>query len=256
MTHDDTLTASSMPLLYAQDFVLTAGEADVCGRMPATLVAQRFIEVASQHANTLNIGFDRLSKLGVAWVLSRLSFRFKQLPGINCHYRIETWVESWGRFSSERCFAVRDLDADTIIGYGRTVWAAIDIHKRRAADLSELNTSQYIYEGCLCPIPRQGAHQPIAQPEGVHSYTFRVMDMDSNGHVNTVRYIEHILNIWPLEFYLAHSLTGFEIAFRKECFSGQNVHILSSSDKDALTYIDVARSEDRERVVSAIAHWT
>ena len=41
-------------------YFLTAGESDAEGRMPLTLVAERIIEVATEHANSLGIGYATL----------------------------------------------------------------------------------------------------------------------------------------------------------------------------------------------------
>ena len=53
------------------------------GRMPLTLVTERVIEVATEHANALNIGYDALIKKNIGWVLSRLSIEMLRYPRIN-----------------------------------------------------------------------------------------------------------------------------------------------------------------------------
>ena len=68
---------------YSHSYILTAGESDAEGRMPLTLVTERVIEVATEHANALNIGYDALIKKNIGWVLSRLSIEMLRYPRIN-----------------------------------------------------------------------------------------------------------------------------------------------------------------------------
>ena len=68
---------------FIHKFFLTAGECDAEGRMPLTRVAERIIEVATEHANALGIGYAALIKKNLGWVLSRLSIEMKRFPGIN-----------------------------------------------------------------------------------------------------------------------------------------------------------------------------
>ena len=82
--------------------MLTAGESDAEGRMPLTLLTERLIENATEHANALGIGYADLLPLGIGWVLSRVSVEMTSWPAINEAYTVTTWIESYNRRFSER----------------------------------------------------------------------------------------------------------------------------------------------------------
>ena len=46
-----------------------------------------------------------------------------------------------------------------------------------------------------------------------------------NGHINSVKYIEHVLNLWPLEWYRHHFLKRFEIAYVAESHCGDTLNL-------------------------------
>jgi acyl-ACP thioesterase len=48
-------------------------------------------------------------------------------------------------------------------------------------------------------------------------------DVDINGHVNSVKYIEHVLDLWPLEWYREHQIRRFEIAYVAEAHAGDQL---------------------------------
>ena len=48
-------------------------------------------------------------------------------------------------------------------------------------------------------------------------------DVDINGHVNSVKYIEHVLDLWPLDWYREHRIRRFEIAYVAEAHAGDQL---------------------------------
>ena len=46
-------------------------------------------------------------------------------------------------------------------------------------------------------------------------------DIDMNGHVNSIKYIEHVLDLFKLDWYKTHSLRRFEIAYVAEAHEGE-----------------------------------
>lgn len=238
--------------VYTEEYLLTAGESNARGEMPSTLIASRLIEISTRHADAMGIGYEVLAQKGVAWVLSRLGWEMYHTPRINERYSISTWVESWNRHFSNRCFRI-DAEDGTAIGYGRSVWAAINIADRNLADLTEVVPADTPTADLPCPMPAMRNHKAILAPERTEAYTFRFMDLDFNRHVNSVRYIEHILNLWPVGFHDAHKVARFEIAYRHECHADETV-LMRVADKLPQAAVDVLRHGTE--VVSCNITWT
>ena len=67
---------------YKKTYFLIPGEANAQQEMPLTLLASKVIEIATEHANTLNIGYANMDGMNLGWVLSRLTVemvRFKSI---------------------------------------------------------------------------------------------------------------------------------------------------------------------------------
>ena len=45
-------------------------------------------------------------------------------------------------------------------------------------------------------------------------------DVDVNGHINSVKYIEHVLDLFPLEWYEEYKLNRLDIAYVAESHQG------------------------------------
>lgn len=216
---------------HKHTYQLTAGECDATGHMPVTLIAERVIEVSTEHANILGIGYSKLITLGIGWVLSRLSIEMYSYPGINDKYSLTTWVESINKRFSERNLVMHD-EQGHVIGHMRTVWVAIDINARTMADLSAISDEQLPIAKLPCPIEK---HPRLATPTNGRcdsSYTFRYCDLDFNRHVNTVRYIDLLLNRWPLSHYDAKMLRRLDVTFSHECYFADTVVVRVEQEGD------------------------
>lgn len=239
------------PNIFTNNFFLSAAQCDAQSRMPLTLAVNQLINLATHHANILDIGYETLRKHGMGWVLSRLQLEMLKWPGINTPYSVSTWVERWNRMYSERCFQLNDADGNPM-GYARTFWSAIDTTTRRVADLSTLGADVPQGEFLPCPVPRP-ARLADALPEPVISspYTFLFCDLDFNRHVNTVRYIEHILNTYSLDFFDTHRINAVTLNFAAECRYGQTVHIRTHGANTNEARIDITPADSQHASVAA-----
>lgn len=215
---------------YQHTYHLTAGECDATGSLPLPLLAERLIEAASEHANILGIGYSRLVELGIGWVLSRMSIEMTEYPGINDTYTITTWIETINSRFSERNMMITNSEGKPI-GYARTVWAAINFKTRTLGDLSALTSGPLPTAGIPCPINKMPRLTPPEEGCAEFDYTFRYCDLDFNRHVNTVRYIELILNRWPLSTYDDCLINRFDITFSRECYFGQTVKVRTEQER-------------------------
>lgn len=225
------------PHVYSIRHFLTAGEADARGEMPVSLAAERMIEAATMHANELGIGYAALTPRGVAWVLSRLVIEMPRVPRINEKYVVTTWIESWNRLFSERCFMFSDEDG-RVYGYGRSTWATIDIHTRKVSELTDISRDDLTVPSMVCPIAPFGKHRPVT-PSATEEVTFRYSDLDFNRHVNSVRYIEHILDLWSPRHYDIFRPQRFEIAYSHECKAGDKVSFLVDDSDPTHGFVEI-----------------
>ena len=68
-----------------------------------------------------------LNTVNKTWVLSRLCIEMEKMPIQYQKFVIETWVEGAMRYFTQRDFRIADSETDETLGYGRSVWALIDL---------------------------------------------------------------------------------------------------------------------------------
>jgi medium-chain acyl-[acyl-carrier-protein] hydrolase len=235
---------------FTHKFFLTAGECNAELEMPVTLFVSRVIEISTMQANNLGIGYSRLIEDNTGWVLSRVTFEMKRYPTVNEEYTFTTWVESFNRHFSQRDMEVRDARGE-VIGYVRTIWMIINFATREGVDLTKLNFNINYISTKECPIPMQPRQAPVNATRTAH-YKFQYSDFDFNRHVNTVRYVELLLNQFPLEKYDEFMVNRLEMAFYKESRYGETASVLvdDSNPLDCRLSVDVdAVSHCRARFI-------
>lgn len=224
----------------SRHFILTAADCNCQREMSAGRLVTLIIETATEHANSIGVGYDRLISYGISWVLSRLSIELTEVPQINHKYKLVTWVESINRLFTERNFEIVDCDGDRTVGYARTIWMAIDVKTRRPADLTCLNILEQFITDRPCPIAKQPKLALNGDPVSETTYMFVTSDIDINRHVTTRRYIELITDRWDLGFWDQNRIGRFDVAFRHEMHFGESATITAARHGESADTFDAS----------------
>lgn len=172
------------------------------------------------------------------WVLSRLAVEMDEMPQSYDRFYVETWVEGAMRYFTSRDFAITNAEGKTY-GYGRSIWALIDTDTRQPTDILSIKDgaiTQYVETEKSCPMDKGSRVKMGQKAELVRTLDTYYHDVDVNGHVNSVKYIEHVLDLFPLDYYRTHKLRRFDIAYVAETYQGDQLHIYRERVGEAEDY--------------------
>lgn len=195
-------------------FVAEPYLADMRGRVTLPMIGNYLIHAASSHAGERGFGFNDMSERHTAWVLSRLTIEMKEYPTAFDRINLYTWIDEVGRLFTSRCFELSDGNG-RLFGYARSIWAAIDVETRRPTLLDVDGLSQYI-DDRQCPIEKPGKIAPAESKDDGIPYSIKYSDLDINGHFNSVKYIEHMLDLFDVEDFKSGEIARMEVAYQSE----------------------------------------
>ena len=178
---------------------------------------------ATCHAASRGYGFDDMAKQNMLWVLSRLIIDIKDNKRLSGPIRILTWIEGVDRILTYRCFEITTREGETL-AFARSSWAGINHDTRRPVMLDNLGLEDY-FVNRPCPIPFDKFEIPAEDPEYTVPYTVRYSDLDMNGHFNSVKYMEAILDMFDIELYRTRTVTRFDIMYLSEGFYGMELTV-------------------------------
>jgi acyl-ACP thioesterase len=226
-------------------FVAEPFHVDFNGKLTLGVLGNHLLNCAGFHATDRGFGMAMLNEDNYTWVLSRLAIEMDDMPGQYENFTIRTWVKNVYRLFTNRNFAIIDKDG-TKIGYARSIWAMINMNTRKPADLSNMHGGDiagYICEGEECPIEKPG-HIRVETKDVAGTLTAKYSDIDINGHVNSIRYIEHILDLFPIEYYRTMRIRRFEIAYITESYYGDELKFYKEETGNGEFGVEVRKDND------------
>ncbi len=230
------------------DFVVEPFHADFTGKLTLGVLGNHLLNCAGFHAAERGFGIATLNENHYTWVLSRIAIEMFDMPAAYSRFSVETWVEDVYRLFTDRNFSILDENGSPL-GYARSVWAMISTETRKPADLLELHggsISDYICQK-ECPIAKSGRVK-VSESIPKAEITAHYSDINLNGHVNSIKYIEHILDLFPLSRFKDKKLKRFEVAYVAESYFGDVLKFFEEQEGESV-YDVVIKKNEGETVV-------
>jgi acyl-ACP thioesterase len=210
--------------IHQERFSLRFGAVDRSDRLTLASTFDFFQEAAINHAEALGVGRDPMVKAGQIWVLSRLSVVWDRRPEWREAVTVRTWPRGW-----ERLFALRDYDIRDAAGIpvvrGRSCWIILDLEKRRPLrprtimETLPVNEGLDAMDGVPPSLERRGDLRRAGERRALYS------DVDYNGHVNNVRYVQWIQDLTAPEILENGGRARLDINYLGEVKPGQTVEL-------------------------------
>ena len=239
---------ADMDKVGCYEFLAEPFHCDFSGRLFMGHLGNHMLNAADFHSTDRGFGMKRLMTINRSWVLSRLAIEMEEMPTQYTRFNVETWVESAMRFFTSRNFAVVD-DGGKVYGYGRSIWAMIDTETRQPTDIYSIDDGairQWIEKEKECPIDKGGRVKMSPDAKLVRTINTYYNDVDINGHINSVKYIEHVLDLWDLDWYRSHQVKRFEIAYVAEAHAGDSLSFYQEQTGDDEYCIRIVRTDGTE----------
>ena len=203
------------------DFQAEVYTLDFRRQLTIPALSNYLLYTATCHAELRGFGFDDMAKRNMLWVLSRLIIDIYDNEKLSGPIRIYTWIEGVDRILTYRCFEITTPEGETL-GFARSSWAGINYETRRPVSLENLGLQDFIVDR-LCPITFDRYEIPADDPEYTVPYTVKYSDLDLNGHFNSVKYMEAILDLFDINLYRTRSISRFDIIYHSEGFYGMEL---------------------------------
>jgi len=213
-------------------------------------------ETAWHHADHLGLSYSVLAEQNYFWALSRLSIRIEGYPRWGEKIKVKTWLTGMGRLFALRNFSITNLNGK-IISTAKSAWLVLDLKSRRPQRIEP--TFQHIRH-LFDSLPQ--AKEPEKLPGPVQSkmeksFLVHYSDIDMHHHVNNTKYMEWILDSYPLEMHQDYYIHSFQINFLAESSYGDEISVHAEPVEDLPnTFLhSVFRKNDGRELCRARASW-
>ena len=196
-----------MDKIGVYQFMAEPFHCDFGGRLMMGHLGNHMLNAADFHSTDRGFGMRYLLRINRSWVLSRLAIEMEEMPKMYTKFNVEG-------------------EDGQVFGYGRSIWAMIDTETRQPTDLFAIDNgaiNNWIEKDKECPIDKGGRVKMGDEAQLVRTIDTNYSDIDINGHINSVKYIEHVLDLWDIDWYQQHAIKRFEIAYVAEAHQGDKL---------------------------------
>lgn len=229
-------------------FVAEPFHVDFTGKLFMGVLGNHLLNCAGFHASERGFGIAEINESNYTWVLSRLAIELTDTPAQYEEFSIDTWIENVYRLFTDRNFLIYGKEGK-VYGYARSVWAMINMDTRKPADLLDLHGERlvgYIEQDKACPIEKPGRIK-VCQQMPVRTIDVYYSDIDINGHVNSMKYIEHVLDLFPKDWFSQKNIMRFEVAYVAESYLGDTLSFFRDEVEENVYDIEVRKNVGGEQ---------
>ena len=230
-----------MKQTYTENRIVSCYEANANHLLRPAAMLDMMQEAAGRDAETLGFGYEKMISSNTAWVLSRVKLVFHQYPKWRDNVVFKTWHQGANRIFYLRDFFMEDPQGNRLIS-ATTSWLIIDLASRRMVRDRELadnfDNSQAGYaieeQAEKVTLPKE------IEPELIDTHKVVWSDIDTNGHVNNVKYVVWALDVLDYELVSKKTIKELLVNFDSEVLPGQSVdlyRVVEQVDDTLVCYI-------------------
>ena len=235
-----------MSKTFSKDYTITCYEADANQLMRPTAMLDLMQEAANVNASTLGFGYDEMINSNTAWVLSRTHVKFINTPKWRDEVNLKTWHKGVSKLFYRRDFILSDKEGNPLV-LATTSWLIIDMNTRRLVRNSDLALSDTAMDAIAEPADKVVVPVDI-EPELVRKHPITWSEIDTNGHVNNVKYVVWAIDAVKPEDIKARPLKELLINYDAEVMPGDVVKIsrVRQETEDGIIYYITGKVSDKQ----------
>ncbi|WP_148401818.1 acyl-[acyl-carrier-protein] thioesterase [Dysgonomonas gadei] len=221
------------------EFGIDAYLTDFRGKATLPMIGGFMLQAATKHAEERGFGYSAMTSQQRVWVLSRIAIEVFEYPKNDTVMVLKTWVASVNRLFTERHFSFED-EQGREIGFAKSLWASIDLETRKPTNVLELDgLSDYIAEKenpieGMTKIPALKDDYEVAT-----DFVVKYSDVDINKHLNSMKYIEHFVDVFDIDMFREKEIRRIEINYISEGRYGTKLDILKRTEKDNIFVLEM-----------------
>jgi len=207
-------------------------------------------ESAISHSDLAGYGVNNIENTHLAWLLLNWKIQIFLRPNCNEELTVKTWPRTFDKLYSFRDFEVYNKNNE-LVAIGSSKWFPIDTQNKKIRKITP-----EISEAYGEPVTKSVFDDPfktkfIAPENSNLSFIYSVQrrDIDTNGHVNNLNYIDFALESIPEDIYNTTSFVNLEAFYKKEIKYNEKINCYYSFENNK--HIVTIKSEDNS-IVHAI----
>ncbi len=194
-------------------------------------------EAAAVASDEVGYGIKDIPATGVHWILASWRVELLDRPGWRAPITVRTWPRNFDGFLSDRDFLV--YSGETLAAKGTSRWLLVNAVTGRITRITDAVRAAYDLDGRAVfeEPPLSNGKSPAGAAAAFTGLVGR-RDIDTNRHMNNIRYLDYALEALPEEVFRRLPAT-VEITFRRQLLLGTPFRCLYSVTEDGRHQVEI-----------------
>jgi len=185
-------------------------------------------DIASVHSASVGYGVKEIQVNKAAWALLDWKVKIIRRPDYDEKIKAVTWSRGANKLLAFRDFEIFDEKGERI-AIGSSRWIYMDLVKRRPLRIMPDFVEKYksedisVFDEEIEKIDISSLD--LEKPDKQLEYKLRRRDMDYNGHMHNISYIDIANEILPDDLYFNKHFADIRVEYKKEIMKDDNVFV-------------------------------
>jgi acyl-ACP thioesterase len=228
---------------------------DIAKSLRVSAAFNCFQDIAGLHADNLGAGIDHLKEAhDVAWIIMRMRLEVSRAAHLEEPLIVESWPQP-PKVRYDRDYLIKAEKDGEVLARAVSTWVLMNLTTH---EITKGKIFDYAYDIAAseraldCRLRQLKAPGPLARVGG-HPVTYS--DIDYNLHVNNARYIDFIMDCYPLEFHKEYEVGAIEVNYINEIRPDETLVVSKAAYPDAAggpaDYVELSSEGDGRTAIKA-----
>ena len=244
-----------MEHIYSKEFQLRYFEMDKFGMASPTAILTLLEETAADHCHLIEHDLYSLENQNIGWVLISGSINMKRYPKYKEIIKIQTWLSKFSLVKGYRENLIID-EGNNIIGMAKGVWVFYDIQNRKPVPVfDDIKTKWSVNSSITAEIDIK-LIKPILSGIPEREFDVQRNDVDSNKHVNNIKYFHWLLESLPEEISEKYVLETITAKFYSDAKYGDRILVYADKNSEDNSFSHAIKSTiNNKTLAGAYSKW-
>lgn len=236
------------PIVMEKEYDIHYYEVDYKKRCKILSLMDYFEDIALLQSEGAGVGINYLYGKGLIWVLYKWDINIKKYPKFGDRVKVITIPNSLYKFYAYRKFEMQSADGETLAS-ADSEWLLVKMDTKKPIRIPEPIYRAYNVDiNCSDKLNIENLKAPeMADCEKL--FEVRYSDIDTNMHVNNVKYVEWAMETVSQEIVKKYMLNRLLVTYKKETRYGETIKAATSiteHDKGAVCSHSIVDMDGKE----------
>ena len=210
-------------MIFKEKFKMGLKDIDKNNLLKNRAILEYLENIGSFHSDVAGYGAEYTGKTGIAWVVLGWKLKVLKRPQYGQELEIHTWAKLGSKVATFRDFEIYDNNQN-LCAIATSKWTMVDIRKGKITKIDDdvINAYEVETKNVFPELELEKLKIP-SNFEYKTEYTIKRKDIDINGHMHNLYYLDLTYEALPEEIYEKRPFDNVNIQYKKEIKLGEKV---------------------------------